>query len=153
MKPNLFRGVVVLALFLTACGAREASPGPVPLPSPVQTWSAVLTQTGGFIGVDLTVEVTSDGQLTARDQRTGQEATQQLSPVNMARLARLISTTAASPGGVQESGCADCYLYELQIQTNGRIYYTRSDDTTLQNSDARTLINLLQDLRDKALKQ
>ena len=146
--------LTLISLLLAACSPfASTKPAPQPLPSPAQDWSAVLTQTGGFIGVDLTIEVSGDGQLTARDQRTGRKVTGKLSPQTQSTLSRLISAMASSGGQTKQSGCADCYLYELQVQMNGRISYTRVDDTTLQDSDAADLIALLKDLRDGALKR
>lgn len=155
LKNRFFRSVFLLPLLIAACvpfGSTKSSSQP--LPSPVQEWSAVLTQTGGFAGVDLTVEVTSDGQLTARDQRTGKDVTEKLSPQTMSKLSQLIPTAGASAGDqMTQSGCADCFIYELQVQTNGRISYVRVDDTTLQNTDVADLIALLKNLRDSALKR
>lgn len=158
MLKNKFLWTVFLPpilLVLASCSPfASTKPASQPLPSPGQDWSAVLTQTGGFAGVDLTVEVASDGQLTARDQRTGREVTEKLSPQSRSKLSRLILATESSARGqMKQSACADCFLYELQIQMNGRTSYTRVDDTRLQDSGVADLIAFLQDLRDGALKR
>lgn len=111
-----------------------------------------LTQSGGFAGVLLTVEVASDGQLTAQDERTHRSVTETLPEAIIAKLTELISSTSLSRGAVPSSGCADCFIYDLEIHSDGQTIEMRVDDVTLGDSGATDLIAFLRDLRDSALR-
>ncbi len=147
-----FQSILALAVFLAACSPRSSFSTPQPLPSPGANWSVQLTQSGGFIGVHLTVQVTNDGRLTAEDQRAGRTVTQDLPPGAMANLRHLYSgLTVPTPGPVQ-SACADCFLYDLRLTSDGQTLQFHADDTTLASSGAAEMIAYLQQLRDSALR-
>ena len=74
-------------LGLSACGTERTFPPPAPTPD--HDWSMRLTQTGGFAGVHFVIQVTSAGELTAEDQRTGRSAVRSLSPVELSELESL----------------------------------------------------------------
>ncbi len=165
-KNSLLCISLVEMILLSACGpAVLQAEGPQPLaspadlpaqPSPSGSWSASLTQSGGFAGVMLSVQVSSDGQLTAQDEKTGRSVTQTLPPGILAKLAGLASSvTSTATGGSlkpQKSSCRDCFLYDLQITSGGRTAHFQADDTTLSASGAQELIGLLRQLRDDALR-
>ncbi len=160
-KSRLFGIFLLLAFVLAACGpAVIVPPDALPLPSPsgpvaspADSWHASLDQSGGFAGVQLHVEVSSDGRLTAEDQRSGKKLTKDLDPGTLARLSPLIaSVVASSPQAPQRSNCADCFLYDLQVTSGDHSVHVQADDTTLASSGAQELISLLQQLRDGALK-
>ena len=79
---RLFRSVLVLVFAsLAACGPLlRAEPSPKPLPSPASFWTINLKQSGGFAGVSLSLEVSSDGRLVATDERSGRKVEQVLPP-------------------------------------------------------------------------
>jgi hypothetical protein len=142
-----------LIVFLTACSPSPAAwSGPQLLPSPAADWMMTLTQTGGFAGVMLKVVVSSDGRLTAVDQRSGRTVTQTVPANAIPKLSALVHRLAAITPGAQHSGCADCFNYELQIDSGGRSVQIHADDTTLGDSGAQDIIRLLQSLRDAALR-
>ncbi len=154
LKNRLLQSAFVTLIFLSACALAPRPTklsSPVPLPSPVGKWALKLTQSGGIAGVMLTVEVSSDGQLKAEDQRSGRSVTQVLPPQTMAELQRLISATAISTPGAPRSGCADCFIYDLEIQSNGNSTRVHADDITINDSGAADLILFLRKLRDSAL--
>lgn len=165
-KNSLLPIPLMAMLFLSACGpAVLQAEGPQPFASPVdlQTqpsfsgpWSLSLTQSGGFAGVMLTVQVSSDGKLTAEDQRSGRSVTQTLPAGTLAKLAELTSSVASTASGAgpkpQKSSCRDCFLYDLQVTSAGRTARIQADDTTLGASGAQELIGLLRQLRDGALR-
>ncbi len=143
----------VLALLLAACGPAAQFPGaPQASATPAGDWTVKLTQSGGFAGVMLTVQVSADGTLTAANQRAGSSVTRSLPPETIAEIARhsygLLQTTPVAP----HSGCADCFHYRLEFSAPNRTGYIEDDDTTLAASGAADLIRLLQQLRDDALK-
>ncbi len=153
MRGNWLTPVLVLALALvSACGAARGAPSsPESLPSPEGSWTVQLTQTGGFAGVRLWVEVTSAGKLTATDQRTGRTITQTLPNDALARLRRLVAQADISGSIKPSTSCADCFLYELVFTSDSGTKRLQADDVTVGESGAQDLIALLRSLRDKAL--
>lgn len=149
----LMRLTFVLMALASACGPAQLEPsGPQPLPSPTQSWTLSLTQSGGFAGVSLKVTVSSDGELTAEDQRSGRIVTQRLSPDVLARLAAMYSSDLPQIRQPAPSMCADCFTYDLEASSGGTLARIHADDTTLDASGAADLVHLMQQLRDKALK-
>jgi hypothetical protein len=149
----MFASILLTAIVVAACAPAGGAPdAPQPLPSPAGDWKLKLTQSGGFAGVNLTVEIDSHGQLTATDKRTGRTVSQSLPADTMRRLSQLYSqvslTTPRGPG----SGCADCFIYSLELSSGGRPMQIQLDDTTLAGSGMADLIQQLQQLRDRALK-
>ncbi len=149
-KNRSIQGVLFVSMLLSGCVL--ARPTPQPLPTSSTAWTVKLTQSGGFAGVLLSVEVSSDGHLTAQDERARQSAAETLPDETMARLAELISGTNLSPGAGPSAGCADCFIYDLEIRSDGRTVEMRVDDVTLGASGAADLVALLRELRDKALR-
>jgi hypothetical protein len=129
-----------------------------PLPSPsasqsAASWDVSLDQSGGFAGVRFHLEISSDGRLSAENQKTGQRVTQDLDAATLEKLSGLVSALASSaPQAPQQSNCADCFLYDLRVTSGARSVHVQADDTTLGASGARELIALLMQLRDAALK-
>ncbi len=151
-KTFLFATLALMA-FLAGCARPlPTSSAPQPLPSPAADWTMTLTQSGGFAGVMLKVVVSSDGKLTAEDQRSGRTVTQHLTADAVARLASLSSGLVVTTPAESRSGCADCFIYDLQVDAGGRSVQIHADDTTLADSGAEDLIRTLQGLRDAALR-
>jgi hypothetical protein len=141
-----------MVALLSACGlARPGSATPQSLPSPAGNWTVELTQSGGFAGVQLNLEVTSAGQLTATDERSGRTVTQTLSAETMVELRRLIAQAGVSGAGGNPSACADCFVYDLMLKSDSGTIQMRADDVTLGDSKAQALISYLRTLRDSAL--
>ncbi len=153
MQANwLVRLLALSFLFTTGCSAaRPNSPAPEALPSPPSTWTIELTQTGGFAGVQLWVEVTSEGQLTARDQRSGRTAIEMLPTDSLAQLRQLVQEAAISESIKPSTSCADCFLYSLALTSDSGTQRMEADDVTLGSSGAQALIAYLRSLRDAAL--
>jgi hypothetical protein len=130
--------VVAHMLLLAACGSPLSGAGEQqPLPSPASEWTISLTQSGGFAGVMLNITVSSNGKLTAENQRAGRSVTQNVTSETLARLAALSSAVTAPTAGSPHSGCADCFLYDLKIDSGGRSIQLQADDTTLADSGAQ----------------
>ncbi len=152
-NKRLFCLSFAIAILLAACGpARLESTDPLPLPSPSGSWHLSLTQSGGFAGVMLNVDVSSDGKLIAQDQRSGKTVTEQLPPATLAKLIALTPTVLAPTSQGPRTGCVDCFLYDLEITSASGTVRLHADDTTLADSGAEQLIQLLQQLRDSALR-
>ncbi len=143
----------ILALLLAACGPAAAFPiVPQASPSSAMQWTVKLTQSGGFAGVMLTVQVSSDGTLVAENQRAGSSVTRRLPPETIGLIALHYSRLSQGTSAAPRSGCADCFLYRLEFSSPERSGHVEADDTTLAASGAADLIRLLQQLRDDALR-
>ena len=153
LRYGALRSALVLILFLTGCDRMWPAPSaPQPLPSPTDSWSLSLTQSGGIAGVSLKVQVSSDGQLSAEDHRSGRTVRQTLPPETVAHLAAIYSSGLLLTPQPRNSGCADCFIYNLEMSSGGRVVHIVADDTTMDSSGAGELIRLLRLLRDNALK-
>ncbi len=153
MNTRLLRSMFGLVLVLSACTPFLAPrSSPQPLPSPSGDWTVSLTQSGGFVGVSLKVEVSSNGQLKAEDQRSGRTVTKSVPPETLYKLAQLHAAALVAKPAPAHSGCADCFLYDLQLDSAGKFVQIKADDTTLSDSGAAELVGLLQQLRDDALR-
>jgi hypothetical protein len=150
---GLFRVAWILTVLLAGCTPFSRVPDAAdPLPSPSGDWTLKLTQSGGFAGVNLVVQVSSDGRLTAEDQRAGRSVSQTLPPEAVAQIAAQVPQGMQSTRVRPNSGCADCFLYRLEFTSGGQTRSLEADDTTLSNSGAAELVRLLQQLRDQALR-
>jgi hypothetical protein len=141
-----------LALSVACARPLASSPNPEPLPSPAARWTVTLTQSGGFAGMMRTVMVSSDGKLTAQDQRSARSVTQDLTPDTVGRLGTLVGALGAIMPVAPHSSCADCFVYDLKVDAGGHSVELHADDTTLAGSGAEALIRALEALRDAALK-
>jgi hypothetical protein len=142
----------MVLLVLGACApARPGAPNTESLPAGAAYWTITLRQTGGFAGVNKTVQVSSDGRLAAADERSGHKVVQQLPPASMAELGQLYARGLSPAPTPQQSACADCFVYDLDIASLDGTASIRLDDTTLADSPAEPLILYLIKVRDTAL--
>lgn len=141
--------LVLGVLGLSGCGPERTFPPPAP--TLADEWTMRLAQTGGFAGVSLLVQVTSDGSVSAEDRRTGRSAMLRLSPEELAELEALRQALPSQPMGRLPSVCADCFIYDLEVVSSTRTLRVQADDTTLASSGAQSLIEYLRALRDRAL--
>ena len=144
--------LLIAFIFLSSCGtAGSIKPIPQPLASPSDNWDVKLTQSGGIAGVLLTIDVSSDGQLKVEDQRSQRSASKILPSQTTTELKGLILNTGLSTSRVLQSACADCFIYDLEIQSDGNDVNIHVDDATINDSSAQGLITTLLKIRDEAL--
>jgi hypothetical protein len=141
--------ILLVFVLLSACG--RTKPLPQPLPTPSGDWTVKFTQSGGIAGILLTLEISSDGHLKAQDQRTNKGADRTLPQPTITELAGLIAKAKFSPDAAPYPGCADCFIYGLEVQSDGHLSKIRVDDITIRNSGAEELITFLRELRNSAL--
>jgi hypothetical protein len=140
---------LTILIFFTSCG--QLKPIPQPLPSPSGNWTVKLNQSGGIAGVLLTVDISSNGQLNAEDQRSLRSVTQTLPAQTITKLNQMVSGISMSPRSFPPSGCADCFIYNLEIQSEAANVHLSVDDVTMKDSSAVDLIAYVITLRDDAL--
>jgi hypothetical protein len=121
------------------------------LPDLEGTWSITLDQSGGFAGVQRAVTITSDGKVIAWDMRAEHSGSMQLSEAELAELRRQVSAVGVVGQTGTETGCADCFIYDLKIETASAVYSVALDDVTLPDSGLEPLVTYLRGLMERAL--
>ncbi len=106
------------------------------------------------MGLSFSIEVSSDGNYTVVDERANKTVTGELTADELSELNELVVTSnyvpATKPNG---QGCADCFVYELEIHINGEKLSVQLNDVSLPNSGLEPLVGYLRGLIDTALKQ
>jgi hypothetical protein len=152
-KENLMirQSFLVLLIFSLLASCAPLLPAGEQLPDLEGTWTITLAQSGGFAGVQRTLTITSDGNVLALDGRAGNAGTFQLSEPELAELKLLVSDAAlVGPTGT-DTGCADCFIYDLKIETASGNFTVALDDVNLADSGMQPVITYLLDLMEKAL--
>ena len=133
-NPFVLR-LTLLALCVVACTAPQQAP---------REWNATLHVTGGFAGVDRSLDVKSDGQLTATDRRADRQVSGRVPARELPALSNLIANASLADSS-RSSACRDCFQYEISVRIDGKTGTARTNDTgagPLQPL-VRTLISLL----------
>jgi len=115
------------------------------------TWAAELTQSGGLLGVDLQIQVTSAGQLVASDRRTGRTVRSQVVESQIGELGKLFDAATSADYPDSPPVCADCFVYGLTLTSGDQSRTIRLDDVSMAGTAAEPLIARLISLRDDAL--
>ena len=147
-KKNL---LVLLAcvLVLTAC-TKET--GVTYTPPPMEeTWTVKMTQSGGIMGLLRSIEVDSEGKYFVADERAGETVSGDLSGDEITQLQRLITDLVFTPS-VNPAICADCFIYDIEINSGGKKMIVNVDDISLPDSGMEPLVEFLRGIMDSALK-
>lgn len=143
---------MILPLFVLGCASASATPTSQPTPFAMEKeWSIKMTQSGGIMGLMRSIAVNSDGSYTVNDERTGQSVSGTLKKSQLDGLNKVLTVmqfTPSRPAGV----CADCFIYEIDIQANGNQTLIQVDDLSLPDSGMESLITELRGLMEAALK-
>ncbi len=139
--------IFVLLVFFTGCATFTPAPA-------ISQWTTItLNHSGGFIGLSRSIEISHDGKFVVSDDRAKQSIRGELSAQELSALNNLIASVASIPVATpKQSGCADCFVYALQIQGSGKNPGVQFDDVTLPESGFESLVIFLRDLIDKSLK-
>jgi hypothetical protein len=169
--------VTLLVIMLTACQPITPQPTETPQPTkpsqplemPLATaplnpvkqtlpvlqpnaWSIRMTLSGGIMGLHRTLEITSDGQVTAVDERSAKKNTIQLAADELSKLQTLIADSSFAVSSLP-TGCADCFIYNVEISSGkGKPFTVQVDDTNINTSGMGPLVRYLSELLGRALK-
>ena len=104
------------------------------------------------MGLMRSIEVSFDGSYTVADERAGKTASGTLTEEELKNLTKLITgaefIASEKPGGA----CADCFIYDIEIQSSGEKFAIQLDDISLPESGMENLVTFLRELIDSALK-
>lgn len=157
----MFRKLIHIALFgafmFSACGVATQRPINMPetpkgdLPSLTGNWTITMTHSGGIMGLSRSVAIDSTGNYTVRDDRTDKTTTGQLSEDELGKLIEVVRSSTYSPN-TDPYGCADCFIYNIEITSNGGIFSAQVDDVTIEKSGLANLVAVLRDILERELK-
>jgi hypothetical protein len=145
--------IFLISIVLSACGGMPASTqateqlGTPTSPSkadcsPPSDWTIEYNRTGGFGGFDQSLTLQSDGSLTIQSERPPLEAQMKIPEDHVEPITDLLVQACPFEAGPTEGVCADCFIYELNIQMNGQTYAVQASDMTL-TEELHPLINAL----------
>ncbi len=142
MSRKIF--LIVTALLLASCASS----------APAIEWTTIkMSQSGGFIGLSRSIEISADGKYIAVDNRANKTVNGELSADELFALNKLVAGyKSANVMKPENTGCADCFVYDLQIQGSGKNISAQLNDVTLPKSGMEALVNFLRETIDKALK-
>jgi len=145
-----------IGTLISACTPTEPDTGSTAPPAtvvPDHNWSATLIIAGGLAGQLIEITVDQSGKALLSDKRRNTRIEKQLTRKELERIAQAMTSLPASSKTVNRfSKCRDCYLYTLTAVDNGNPIKITADDLSLQNSDARELIQLLSTLATEMRK-
>ncbi|MFN3491467.1 MAG: hypothetical protein ACK40V_04520 [Anaerolineales bacterium] len=142
MYKKILITTLLIILLISSCSSPKITYTPPPIEG---DWSVRMIQTGGIAGVNRAVEVLSNGRYTVYQQAGGKGIKKQLSETDLAKLEELITNLEIA--NVQtDSICADCFEYDIEIQSGGRKMVFQLNDMSLPDSGAGELVTFLQSL-------
>jgi len=133
-------------LFISACTSKPAES----LPALKNTWTVEMTHSGGIAGISRSIEISSDGTYRVKDDHSGSENEGQLAAEVLEELKRLVDSTLYSPVS-EETGCADCFEYDLVIAGTGEPFKAHVDDVNLEDSGLGPLVMFLRTIMEREL--
>ena len=157
MPRTIFLYVVVAALLIAGCGPLSA---PMPLKTPTAAftvadgnWTIKMTQSGGIMGLSRSIEVSSDGKFIVVDERANKTVTGELPADGLLKINEQVTSAEYIPP-VKPDGmaCADCFIYDLEIQRSGEKFAAQLNDISLPNSGLESLVTQLRGLIETTLK-
>jgi hypothetical protein len=141
------------AFLLHGCGSVPPSrPANSELPALEGEWTISMVQSGGIMGLSRSIEISFDATYTVTDRHGEITITGRLSAEQLEVLREIVLNTeyqsTVDPG---QSGCADCFIYNVQVQAEGRKFVVELDDISMPGSGMERLIMHLQLLLESAL--
>lgn len=123
------------------------------LPELVGDWQIKLTQSGGLAGVHRLIEISGSGEMTVDDERSKAHIVDKLSAEQLASLIKLTAASQYRPDSGPAGGCADCFVYVLEITSGGETFQAQLDDISLADSGLNPLVDTLGSLMKAALEK
>lgn len=151
MLRTIFLSVLATALLVSGCAS---SPKNVTSALSVLEgeWTIKMTQSGGIMGVMRSVEVYSDGGYVITDDRSKQTFTGKLSEEEFAKFKEIVASSKYASMDKPGTGrCADCFVYDFEIQGSSK-FIVPLDDVSSPDSGLETLVIFLRELIDSALQ-
>jgi len=146
-----------IAVLLTSCVGPQVDYSPTAPPTsdfpeqiPDQSWQVNLIVTGGFDGIQRSMELSSNGELLVRDDRAGKQVERSLTSSELAKISSLVSGITQLKNEIVPP-CADCFVYQVFIRRDNSYFSTILNDVNLEGSGVSELIDLLMGMGRDAL--
>ena len=134
--------ILLVGILLSACAGEPLSTqAPVSLGTPIgqgqvgcsipAQWVIQFNRTGGFAGVDESLTLDSAGKLTVQSKRPARNEQKTISNDRVNAIGEILAQACPFEMKPNDTGCADCYLYKLDIQMDGETYMMLATDVTL----------------------
>ncbi len=144
--------VLLSSLLISGCGQAPVPASTLSSPAPASEWTTRMTHSGGIMGLSRSIEISSDGKFTVVDNRTNKTVTRELSTDKLSTLNELMTAVEYNPAGKPDgTGCADCFVYDLEVRRDGERFAVQLNDISLPNSGFESLVNFLREMIDTAL--
>lgn len=158
MFRNFLFMAIVTAVLLSACGsAATETPANTPeaeknnLPTLSGEWTITMTHSGGIMGLSRSIKISADGSYTVLDERATQTKQGQLSNAELANLVEVVNSSQYFPNK-EPYGCADCFIYTIEIAMDSRDFSAQVDDITIEKSGLGSLVSALRNIIERELK-
>jgi hypothetical protein len=163
MPRTIFLYVLLISLFIAGCGT-SATPEPIKTPTlePRQTdqpsfegnWMIKMKHSGGIMGLSRSIEILSNGNFTVVDERSNKTVTGMLAENELSKINEQVSSLKYIPASKpDQTGCADCFIYDLEIQESGEKFAVQLNDISLPSSGLESFVSHLRGLIDIRLKK
>ena len=149
-----------IGTILSACaGAPVNTVEPKPLGTPTSQldtacslpaqWNIQFNRSGGFAGFNESLTLDSGGSLTVQSERPAVNVRKTISGDQVNAIGGLLAQACPFEMKPNDAGCADCFLYKLDVQMDGQTYVMLATDVTL-TEDLHPLISSLSQLLQDA---
>jgi len=151
------RAIVVFSfltvMLISGCGFTTQEPLKTSMPALEGDWTINLNQSGGIMGLSRVIEIRADGGYSVTDPLGGKTVKRKLGSAELSKFKKLVAESAyITTEKPLPSVCADCFVYNLVIESSGSRFSVVQDDISLPNSGLETLVAYLRDLMAAALK-
>lgn len=144
-------GLSLILVSIILAGCKESPEISYTAPVVSEEWVIRMNQSGGIMGMHQTIEADSNGNFLVVDLRTQQTASGTLKESELVRLRELAANMKFTPPKIP-AVCADCFVYEIEIESGGRKMIVKADDVSLGDSGLGELVQFLRNIMDRALR-
>jgi hypothetical protein len=116
-----------------------------------ERWRITFFMSGGFAGIQRSVELSDDGVLRVEDRNTGRQVTTQISTADLEAIKTLLTQVQPVSSSPRFSNCRDCLYYEITVQRGNETFTAEMSDLDLDQSALSLLINTLARVQEQAL--
>ncbi len=161
MPRTIFLCMLLTAMLISGCESLSVTDQPKTptretikpnLPALEGEWTVKFSHSGGIMGLLRSIEISANGKYIILDERAGKKIAGQLTTDELSKLKELVTSSEYRPAGKPDGmGCADCFIYDLEIYDNGKKFSVQLNDINLTNSGLESLITTLRGLIEAAI--
>jgi len=152
-KRNIFfwNFLLIFCLFSSACVTQDNAVATTN--NKKQSWSVILSISGGFAGLMRNISIDEDGSIIINDLKNSKSIRKKLNNKELQDLSDLLdklkgtSSSSSSPGFSRN--CKDCYQYKLSIRWQNSQVLASLNDINLKKSPYKALVIFLKRILSK----